>query len=170
MRLAEVLRKYSGRDILLIAHSMGSIISFDVLSQTTPDVNINTLVTIGSPLGMPLIIKKILVEQGRDFKKDRQPVVPDNIVKSWYNFSDTDDPVAINYNLADDYRANSRGIAPKDCIIYNNYVNNGDRSPHKLYGYLRAPEVSHVIYDFCTLGIPPLVTTMKRSIGRLMGR
>ena len=170
MRLAEVLRKYSKRDILLIAHSMGTIISYDVLSQTTPDVSINTLITIGSPLAMPLILKKILIEQGRDFKKEQKPATPENIVKGWYNFSDLDDPVAINYSLGDDYRPNSNGVAPKDTIIYNNYEINGDRSPHKLYGYLRAPEVARVIYDFCSSGRSPVFLSLRQFIGRIIGR
>lgn len=170
MRLAEVLRKYHRRDILLISHSMGTIISYDVLSQTTPDVVINTLITIGSPLAMPLILKKILIEQGRDYKKEQKPVTPENIRFGWYNYADLDDPVAINYNLADDYRPNSHGVAPKDTIVYNNYEVNGDRSPHKLYGYLRAPEVAHAIHEFCTSGRSALFLSLRRMIGRIIGR
>jgi hypothetical protein len=169
MRLAEVLRKYSARSILLIAHSMGTIISYDVLTQATPDVEIDTFITIGAPLGMPLILKKILLEQGRDIKKERQPVTPENIRAAWYNFSDLDDPVAINYNLSDDYRPNTAGIAPRDIIVFNNYENEGDRSPHKLYGYLRAPEVVNVIYNFCVSGRPAFMVAIRRGIGRLFG-
>ncbi len=169
MRLAEVLRKYSDRSILLIAHSMGTIISYDVLTQATPDVDIDTFITIGSPLGMPLILKKIMIEQGRDIKKERESVTPENIRTAWYNFSDLDDPVAINYNLADDYRPNKAGIAARDVIVYNNYENDGDRSPHKLYGYLRAPEVANVIYNFCVTGWPAFMVAIRRGIGRLFG-
>ena len=39
-RLANVLRRYRSREILLIAHSMGTIISYDVLTRTAPDVAI----------------------------------------------------------------------------------------------------------------------------------
>lgn len=167
MRLAEVLRRFGDKEILLVAHSMGTIISYDVLMQTTPDVTINTLVTIGSPLGMPLILKKILLEQGRDYRKERKPVTPENILHAWHNFSDLDDPVAINYNLADDYQASSRGIAPRDAIVYNNYVIDGKRDPHKLYGYLRAPEVSRAIYDFCMAGRHPAVNRLLQGIGKI---
>lgn len=169
MRLAEVLRKYAKRDILLISHSMGTIISYDVLTRTTPDISIDTLITIGSPLGMPLIIKQILLEQGRDIRKERQPAAPDNIRTAWCNFSDLDDPVAINYNLADDYLPNSAGITSRDIIVYNNYENDGDRSPHKLYGYLRAPEVANAIYSFCVTGRAAFVVSLRRFFGRLLG-
>jgi hypothetical protein len=169
-RLAEVLGMYHNRDILLIAHSMGTIISYDVLTRTMKDVSINTLITIGSPLAMPLILKKILLEQGIDFKKEQQPLTPENIMNGWYNFSDLDDPVAINYNLADDYRPNSRGIVPKDVVIYNNYMNEGNRSPHKLYGYLRAPEVANVIYDFCIAGRSAFIISLRQKLGKIFGR
>jgi hypothetical protein len=169
MRLAEVLRKYAKRDILLVSHSMGTIISYDVLTRTTPDVTVDTFITIGSPLAMPLVIKQILLEQGRDVTKERRPATPENIRNAWYNFSDLDDPVAINYNLADDYLPNSAGVAPRDIIVYNNYENDGDRSPHKLYGYLRAPEVANAVYGFCVSGKAAFLVGLRRFFGRLLG-
>lgn len=170
MRLAEVLRKYRNRQILLISHSMGTIISYDVLTQATPDVSIDTLITIGSPLALPIILKKIYTEQGRDFKKEEQAISPENIVRKWGNFSDLDDPVAVNYTLADDYKKNSRGVGPVDTVVYNNYEYDGDKDAHKLYGYLRAPEVSHAIYEFLTTGPVGLLFALKRGIGKLFGR
>ncbi len=169
LRLAETLDKYHDRDILLIAHSMGTIIAYDVLTQTMKDVSINTLITIGSPLAMPLILKNILLEQGKDFKKEHQPFTPENIITGWYNFSDLDDPVAFNHNLADDYLPNSMGIAPNDFIIYNNYRHDGSRFPHKLYGYLRAPEVAMVIYDFCVAGRSAFITNLRQKLGNMFG-
>ena len=169
MRLAEALRRYAKRDILLIAHSMGTIISYDVLTRTTPDITVDTFITIGSPLGMPLVVKQILLEQGRDVSKERQPAAPDNIRTAWCNFSDLDDPVAINYGLADDYLPNRAGIAPRDTVVYNNYENDGDRSPHKLYGYLRAPEVANAIYGFCVAGRAAFTVALRRFFGRLLG-
>ena len=62
-RLVQYITKYKNYDIMIIAHSMGSIITFDVLSFLIPEVNINTLVTIGSPLGLPIVVSKIAAEQ-----------------------------------------------------------------------------------------------------------
>jgi hypothetical protein len=149
MRLAQTLDKYRKKRILLIAHSMGTIIAYDVLTRTTPDVRIDTLVTVGSPLGLPFIIKKIYDEQGKDCKVEKQAITPENILRKWYNFSDLDDPVAIIYQLAGDFKKNSRGVAPEDSIVFNNYEYGGKRDAHKLYGYLRTPEVAGVIRDFC---------------------
>jgi hypothetical protein len=148
-RLSLILDKYRKKQILLIGHSMGSIISYDVLTQTSKDIQIDTFVTIGSPLGLPVIVKKILEEQGLPSDKSIKPSSPENI-QAWYNFSDLGDPVSINYELSDDYEKNSRGIGPADSIIYNNYKYEGKRDAHKLYGYLRAPDVSKLLYDFLT--------------------
>lgn len=162
-RLGKVLYKYRNRQILLIAHSMGTIISYDVLTQTLPDVNVHTFITIGSPLGLPIIIKKILAEQGSDSKTSIVPS-PENILHKWHNFSDLDDPVAIVYSLSEDFKKNSRGIGPEDNVVYNNYINNGKRNAHKLFGYLRAPEVANIIYNFCSSGETGFFSVFKKRI------
>jgi hypothetical protein len=162
-RLAEVLYKYRNKQILLVGHSMGSIIAYDVLIHSVPDVNVHTLITIGSPLGLPLIIKKIHAEQGMNNKTGIVPS-PENIRQKWYNFSDLNDPVAMVYNISDDYKKNSHGVGPEDVIVYNNYEYNGKRNAHKLFGYLRAPEVANVIYDFCVSGKSGFYSILKRRI------
>ena len=144
-RLARTLRKHRKKNILLIAHSMGSIIAYDVLTQNASDVQIDTLVTIGSPLGMPAIISKALSEQNHKRKK---PPTPDNVLKRWINLSDLEDKVALNYNLGDDYRANKKDVKPVDMQVVNDYEINGKRNPHKSYGYLRVPEMAETIHHF----------------------
>jgi hypothetical protein len=146
-KLAYVLRKHQRKKILLIAHSMGSIIAYDVLTITAPDINIDTLVTIGSPLGIPIIEKKCMTEQNES-KQIKKLKTPDNITKAWYNFSDLRDKVALDYALSDDYEPNSKGIRPVDQETYNNYEFDGESNPHKSYGYLRTPELTKVIHDF----------------------
>lgn len=147
-RLADVLKKYRRKKIMLIAHSMGTIISYDVLSHTAKEVYIDTFITLGSPLGLPLIMKKIFDEWGLEFKREIKTPVPKNITRRWFNFSDLSDPVAMNYDLADDYGVNSFGVGPVDVTIENDYVYRKKRNHHKLYGYLRAPEVSKAIAEF----------------------
>jgi len=147
--LAKVLYKHRKKKILLIAHSMGSIIAYDVLTQMVPYIEIDTLVTIGSPLGIPIIIRKILTEQ-KNLTLKEKPKTPGNIVNGWYNFSDLKDKVVLDYTLANDFKENSRGIRAVDKVVYNNYEINGERNPHKSYGYLRTLECSEVIHDFLT--------------------
>ena len=147
-RLTEVLKKHKRKKILLIAHSMGSIVSYDALTQVIPGIKIDTIITSGSPLGLPIIIKKILIEQHQNIEKNSKPSTPQNIKKAWCNFSDLNDKVALNYNLADDYSANTRGVIPQDIIVDNNYKYNGQKNPHKVYGYLRSSQMAEVIYNF----------------------
>ncbi|MBD3289262.1 alpha/beta hydrolase [candidate division KSB1 bacterium] len=153
--LAGVLRKHRKKQIMLICHSMGSIIAYDVLTQTAPDVDIHTFVTMGSPLGMPFIMSKNYQEQKKILKRDiKCCTTPENVREKWYNFSDLKDRVALNYNLADDYFENSHHVKVIDKIVYNDYEMDGERNPHKSYGYLRTPEVSQVIWEFLTEGKP----------------
>jgi hypothetical protein len=168
-RLADVLYLYRKKQILLIGHSMGSIISYDVLTQSSQDVNIHTLMTIGSPLGLPFIIKKIRAEQGKDNKTDSAPS-PENILYKWYNFADLNDPVAVVYKISGDFIKNSKGIGPEDIVIFNNYEYNGKRNSHKLFGYLRAPEAAYAIYDFCTSGKPQSGSLLKKRIKSFFSR
>ncbi len=147
-RLTEVLKEHKRKKILLITHSMGSIIAYDALTQEVPDIKIDTFVTSGSPLGLPIITKKILVEQHQKIEKNSKPFTPQNIKKAWYNFSDLNDKITLNYNLADDYSANTRGVIPQDILVDNNYKYNGQKNHHKVYGYLRSSQMAEVIYNF----------------------
>lgn len=71
------------------------------------------------------------------------------VVKRWTNFADRRAPVALDVHLADDYAPNDRGVQVKDDLVINNYVNQtGKANYHKMYGYLRAPELSEVVRSF----------------------
>ena len=149
-RLIEVLQKHKHDRIMLIGHSMGSIIAYDTLTHDVPELKIDTFITVGSPLGFPIIIKKILTEQKIEINSDAKPPTPENITSGWFNFSDLDDKITLNYNLADDYFPNSLNIKPVDVIINNTYEYNGQKNPHKVYGYLQDREVAKVISGFLT--------------------
>jgi len=147
-RLVDILKKHKGKEILLISHSMGTIIAYDVCNFLVHDIKVDTFVTMGSPLGIPIIVSKIAEEQ-----KSFQPNItklktPENIQRNWFNYSDIEDNVALNYNLGDDFEANLNGVKVQDTIIENNYMVNGELNPHKSYGYLRTPEFSTMLSDF----------------------
>jgi len=147
-KLVEVLEKYKHDRVMLIGHSMGSIIGYDTLTQDVPELKIDTFITIGSPLGFTLIIKKILTEQNIQIHSKAKPPTPESVTSCWYNFSDLDDKITLNYNLADDYFPNSLNIEPIDIIINNTYEYNGQKNPHKVYGYLQNREVAKAISEF----------------------
>ena len=120
-------------NIILVAHSMGSIIAYDSLvklSKENPDISIEHFITIGSPLGLPHV----------KYKTDEEfdsLTTPEN-VQNWKNFADKRDRVALDTHLSDDYKANTRDIKVIDDLVCNDWQNN----PHKSYGYLRTPEFS----------------------------
>lgn len=149
-KLKTVLEMHKKDDILLIAHSMGSIIAFDVLTLFARQVKINTFITIGSPLGLPVVVSKIANELQLKNREKQSLKTPASIINHWFNFSDLEDKVAFEYHLDDDFSGNSNGIKVSDFVVSNNYTFNGQHNPHKSYGYLRTPEFSKKIYDFLT--------------------
>ena len=161
-RLIEVLQKHKHKRVMIIGHSMGSIITYDTLLQDVPEMRIDTFITVGSPLGFPLIIKKILTEQNIEINSDAKPPTPENIFSSWYNFSDLDDKITLNYDLADDYLPNTLNIKPVDVIINNAYEYNGQKNPHKVYGYLQDRKVANVISGFLNKRTSFLAKFLKR--------
>jgi pimeloyl-ACP methyl ester carboxylesterase len=132
------------RRIMLIAHSMGSIIAFDVLSAlggTAEAPRIAHLITIGSPLGLHAV-KQAARRQG--FRMQ----VPAT-VEHWTNLADRHDAIALDARLGTDYTANAAGVAIEDRFVVNGYVGPGaEANPHKIYGYLRTPELSERLLAF----------------------
>lgn len=147
-RLIQILEKHKDDKIMLVSHSMGSIIAFDVLSFKTQHIPVDTFITAGSPLGLPVVISKIAAEQKRNASGNHIMTTPPSVLQNWYNFSEILDKVALNYRLDDDFSENSHGIMPIDYLVINNYEINGKRNPHKSYGYLRTPEFSQVLNEF----------------------
>jgi hypothetical protein len=161
-RLYKKLQDHRNDNIMLISHSMGTIIAFDVLTFLLPDIRINTFITMGSPLGLPVIISKIAAEQRKRRFSDNVLRTPPGIIRNWYNFSDILDTVAFNYKLSDYFHCNKTNIRPIDYLIVNNYEINGKRNPHKSFGYLRTPEFSKILNEF--------VLEEKLSIGQKIAR
>lgn len=153
VQLVEAIVESHGADIMLIGHSMGSIIAYNVLrdlGQTNLGIEVSHFVTIGSPLGFSAVRGKI--------KKERKyaPVVrtPSVVTKSWVNFADKKDIVAVDTHLRDDYSANAGGVKVRDDLVCNDFRNqkNGRRNHHKSFGYLRTPELSDLVIDFLADG------------------
>ncbi|MHC1780226.1 MAG: hypothetical protein AB9922_08320 [Bacteroidales bacterium] len=158
-RVVQVVRKYKGYEICIAAHSMGSIIAYDVLSYLLPDVKIKALITIGSPLGLPIVTAKI-AEEHKLWGIDHSVLkTPPGVVGGWFNLADLKDPVAINYRLSDDFAPNSFGVAPVDFVVKNDYQINGTKNPHKSFGYLRSVEFSGIMSEF--IGVKPLSLLQK---------
>ncbi len=155
--LEQKLLAAPGRKIMLVAHSMGTIIAYDVLTllgQSDPDFEIDHFVTIGSPLGLPHVKGKIIEEFTHRGDEDERVRTPSVVKKRWVNFADRKDPVALDVKLRDDYKKNKENVRCEDDLVFNDYriKKRGkaeiDRNHHKSYGYLRTPEFSALLKRF----------------------
>ncbi|MFH1415659.1 MAG: hypothetical protein ABIH89_06205 [Elusimicrobiota bacterium] len=158
-RLAELLRKNRKKEILLISHSMGTVVAYDVLLKTK-DCDVSMFVTMGSPLGIPVLMKKMAAKD--DLNKDKIIATPECITWKWYNFADIDDNVAINSDLASNYRENSKGVSPFDITVKNTYEYKGKRHPHKSFGYLRTPQMARAVSEFLYSGKTGIFNVLSR--------
>lgn len=147
-RLTEIMMKYKEDEIFLIGHSMGSIIAYDVLTFLLPEIVIHTFITLGSPLGFPVIQGKIASEWNAKRLVPPKLKTPPGVKKHWYNFADLKDNVALIYNLHENYVANWQGVRPQDFVVNNDYQIENEFNPHKSFGYLRTLEFSQALYDF----------------------
>ena len=129
--------KESGRPILLVGHSMGSVIAYDALWELShdgrDDVVIDTLLTMGSPLGQDYVQRRIF---GHDRSgAERYP----NNVRRWINLAAAGDMTAIDPVLANDFgEMLELGLvgAIDDIEIFNHFRLNGVLNVHAEYGYL----------------------------------
>lgn len=125
--------------IMVISHSMGTIIAYDVLrklGRVNHNLSVEHFITIGSPLGVPHVKHMI--------QKENSLVRTPSIVKKWTNLADKRDPVAIDTHLSDDYQANDYDVKVKDDLVLNDWGG----IHHKSYGYLRTPEFTDLLKKF----------------------
>ncbi len=113
---------------VVVGHSLGSVVAYDVL-RTAPSVKkVPLFVTVGSPLGVGPISRVLLPH-----------TFPLN-VEHWFNASDDRDVVALNPLDKAHFE-----IVPE--IESYPSVKNGTENAHGIAGYLNDPVVASKIYD-----------------------
>jgi len=146
--LKQTILRHADDDILILSHSMGSIIAYDVLrdlGKSDPYINIQHFVTMGSPLGLPYVQYRIKADRNGEIR------TPTIVSGQWTNIADHRDKVALDAHLHNDFSPNAKGVQVVDDLVYNSYrgpFNHSQDNPHKIYGYLRTPEVSRLINKF----------------------
>ena len=111
---------------VIIGHSLGSVIAYECLC-VHPEWNVETFVTIGSPLGMSPIIFDTLTPAPESGKG----IYPN--VKRWFNVADKGDIVALE-----------KALAPRFGAVEDRLVHNGWES-HSATRYLNAKETGSAI-------------------------
>lgn len=139
----------ANRPILLLAHSMGSVIAYESLWQLTHDhhdeVDIDLLVTMGSPLGQRYIRKRVKGNAAEG--KDRYP---DNVSR-WINLASQGDLTAIDPTLSDDFEEMvGLGLIERidDERMFNYFRLNGQLNVHAEYGYLVNEVTARIVTDW----------------------
>lgn len=136
---ASVLQRLrsGGGPFVVIGHSQGSMIAWDVLSDLDPkEVDVELFLTIGSPLGLTEVRDQL--ERFRGTEKLTVPAC----VRSWRNFADPLDPVCLDKRLGTEFAANAAGARVEDFLIINQ---DSPRHPHSGTGYLSDPKVRFAV-------------------------
>jgi hypothetical protein len=123
---------------VILAHSLGTIITYDVLSEAAfAGFDVQVLVTAGSPLGIGNVQKRLRDGAGRP-----NPIPPE--VRSWANFADRWDPVALDQTLRGEFSSATPTPQPKDESVNNPAQNNHDLTGYLSVGIVRSTVVTAV--------------------------
>lgn len=106
------------RPRVLVAHSLGSVVVYETL-HAFPELEVELLVTLGSPLGLPWLSRRL--EPALRHGRGARPAG----VRRWVNIADAGDLVAVPPKLG--------GLFPVDA---HETTEIGPLDPHTLGGYL----------------------------------
>ena len=151
--LTQCLREFGAENapILLIGHSLGSVIAYDALwtaSHLEPlECKVDLFLSMGSPLGMRFVQRRLL---GHDAAGAQR--YPSNI-RRWLNVTAVGDPYAIDPHLHNDFREMLRlglveDIRDNEEPVYTWFRSHLGLNVHRSYGYFATREVGQVIAEW----------------------
>ena len=126
-----------GGPFVVIAHSQGTMIAYDVLRQLTKDkCDVRLFVTMGSPLG---------VKEVQDVFKGWTggPMRVPECVSKWVNVADRFAPVSADTNLSNDFEGTPKIINFRGAGLNLDSL----RHPHSATGYLKTVEVKDAVRE-----------------------
>lgn len=137
-------------DVLLIGHSLGSVIAYDTLWELSHQEELKGKVeflTLGSPMGMHYIQRRLLGMNGSGEKS-----YP-GLICRWINLAAEGDVTALNQNLNESFHAMLElglveSIEDHCHGIYNFFRSDAGLNSHRSYGYLVNPAVGSIIADW----------------------
>jgi len=150
--LKQILRPMLERqdDVLLIGHSLGSVIGYDTLWELSHQEGLKGKVdflTLGSPMGMHYIQRRLLGMNNHGKKTH-----PD-LIRHWINVSAEGDVAALNRNFNESFHSMLELGAVESIEDYSQGIYNYFRSDvglncHRSYGYLVNPAVGSIIANW----------------------
>jgi pimeloyl-ACP methyl ester carboxylesterase len=117
-----------GRPVILVAHSLGSVITYDALSTAKDAPPVERLVTVGAVVGAPVLRQFLLGGPGDDTLR-----IPSS-VKSWVNVRRPGDPFAAA--LSSSIIAPREGRSVRDLLTDSPDPMDAGEA-HDVIGYLR---------------------------------
>lgn len=122
------LEALTAEPTIIIAHSLGTIIAYDILRSIDPGKHdIRGLITLGSPLGVSAVQRQL----------HPPAVYPKGLKGNWVNLFDPKDIVALNPLNRNNFRV--------DPEIKNHEIYNGSDNRHKIGEYLSNPLIAETM-------------------------
>ena len=147
--LKDALHEAAGRPVLLVAHSMGSVIAFDALWQLSreegSDAGVAMLLTAGSPLGQKIVQRHLLGAGETGALR-----YPSNI-GTWVNIAAVGELTAIDRRLRNDFSAMLAAGLVDDIVdheVFNYFHMRTLLNVHAEYGYLVNEVTARVVSDW----------------------
>lgn len=128
-----------GGPFIIVAHSQGSMIAYDLLRRLPPEeCEVALFLTLGSPLGLPAITSF--------FRRDGSALRTPGCVRRWVNVADRLDPVSLDQRLRGEYLPNAAGVEVEDHAGW--WVNtDSPADPHSATGYLAGERVRTAVRE-----------------------
>jgi hypothetical protein len=123
-----VKKQVTDQPTVVVGHSLGSIVAYNVLRSDPRTLRVPLLVTVGSPLGIRAVRDQLV------------PLKFPNSVHAWYNAFDNRDVVAL-------YPLDNANFPVTPPIVNNGKVKNHTDNRHGIIGYLDDKEVAQQILD-----------------------
>ena len=147
LKMALGLAADEGRPVLLLAHSMGSVIAYDVLWQLSMEgrAGVDLFLTTGSPLGQNTVQRHLLG------KREKGPNRYPSNIRKWINIAAIGELTAIDRRLRNDFGEMIRLGLVEDIVdheVFNYYHMHGNLNVHAEYGYLVNEVTAQCVVDW----------------------
>ncbi len=137
--VGQVLEHITASTRVVIGHSLGSVVAYEALSTLPPTPRLPLLITLGSPLGLSAINRRL-----------GQPPGYPAAIRKWVNIAAPDDIVAARPDLRTVFDRDR----PEDSHLAPTWrVHNGSR-PHDVAHYLTKECCGNALAEALTLARP----------------